>query len=184
MILILPQNQSDDHTFLGGDFPFFPEGYRCKNSSDLVYYKIAVYQEGKPVSKMDPAVKKETGYILFWVILLSVLMEAVFLILRKWNLSVLFGNLGGSAAAVGSFFLLAVTVSRAVSLGKPEEAAKRVKASAGLRLIGMGGICALLIGAFHTNVYATVIPLLFPRVGLMFRPLMDKKRGGDASETE
>ena len=126
------------------------------------------------MSKLDPAVRKETGYIVFWVILLSVLMEAVFLIIRKWDLSVLLGNLGGAAAAVGSFFLLAVTVSRAVSSGKPEEAAKRVKASAGLRLIGMGGICALMIGVFHTNVYATVIPLLFPRVGLMFRPMIDK----------
>ena len=136
------------------------------------------------MSKLDPAVKKETGYIVFWVILLSVLMEAVFLVIRKWDLSVLLGNLGGAAAAVGSFFLLAVTVSRAVSSGKPEEAAKRVKASAGLRLIGMGGICALMIGVFHTNVYATVIPLLFPRVGLMFRPMIDRKRGGNASDME
>ena len=136
------------------------------------------------MSKLDPAVKKETGYIAFWVILLSVLMEAVFLILRKWDLSVLIGNLGGAAAAIGSFFLLAVTVSKAVSSGKPEDAARRVKASAGLRLIGMGGICALMIGVFHTNVYATVIPLLFPRIGLMFRPLIDKRCGGTASDTE
>ena len=136
------------------------------------------------MSKLDPAVKKETGYIAFWVILLSVIMEAVFLILRKWDLSVLIGNLGGAIAAVGSFFLLAVTVSKAVSSGKPEDAAKRVKASAGLRMIGMGGICALMIGVFHTNVYATVIPLLFPRIGLFFRPMIDKKRGGTASDTE
>ena len=136
------------------------------------------------MSKLDPAVKKETGYIAFWVILLSVIMEAVFLILRKWDLSVLIGNLGGAIAAVGSFFLLAVTVSKAVSSGKPEDAAKRVKASASLRMLGMGGLCALLIGVFHTNVYATVIPLLFPRIGLMFRPMIDRKRGGTAAETE
>ena len=111
------------------------------------------------MSEMDPAVRKETGYILLWVILLSVIMEAVFLILGQWDfLKVLVGNLGGAAAA------------------------KRVKASAGLRLIGMGGICALLIGVLHTNVYATVIPLLFPRIGLMFRPLIDKKRGANAPD--
>ena len=136
------------------------------------------------MSKMDPAVKKETGYIAAWTVLLSVIMEAVFLIIGQWNLSVLFGNLGGAAAAVGSFFLLVLTVSKAVSSGKPEEASKRVKASAGLRLIGMGGICALLIGVFHTNVYATVIPLLFPRIGLMFRPMIDRKRGVSAPDTE
>ena len=136
---------------------------------------------------MDPAVQKETGYIALWVVLLSVMMEAVFLILRKWDFSVLLGNLGGAAAAVGSFFLLAVTVSRAVASGKPEQASQRVKASAGLRLIGAGAVCAILIGVAHTNVYATVLPLLFPRIGLFFRPAIDRKRGvsaPDAADTE
>ena len=136
---------------------------------------------------MDPAVKKETGYIALWVVLLSVIMEGVFLITGKWDLSVLFGNLGGAAVAVGSFFLLAVTVSRAVASGKPEQASQRVKASAGLRLISAGAILALLIGLAHTNVYATVIPLLFPRAGLFFRPAIDRKRGvsaPEAAETE
>ena len=133
---------------------------------------------------MDPAVKKETGYIALWVVLLSLIMEGVFLVIGKWDLSVLFGNLGGAAVAIGSFFLLAVTVSRAVASGKPEQASQRVKASAGLRLIGAGGICALLIGVFHTNVYATVIPLLFPRIGLFFRPAIDRKRGVSAPDTE
>ena len=49
---------------------------------------------------MDPAVKKETGYIAVWVVLLSLLMEAVFLVIRQWDLSVLSGNLGGAALAV------------------------------------------------------------------------------------
>ena len=133
---------------------------------------------------MDPAVKKETGYIALWVVLLSLIMEGVFLIIGKWDLSVLFGNLGGAAIAISSFFLLAVTVSKAVSSGKPEQASQRVKASAGLRLIGAGGLCALLIGVFHTNVYATVIPLLFPRIGLFFRPAIDRKCGVSAPDTE
>ena len=126
---------------------------------------------------LDPAVKKETGYIAVWVLLLSLLMEAVFLIIGRWELPVLFGNLGGAALAIGNFFLLAFVVSKAVEKGKPEEAASRVKATAAMRLIGMGGLAALLIGVFHTNVYATVIPLLFPRIGLLFRPMIDRKRG-------
>ena len=126
---------------------------------------------------MDPAVKKETGYIAVWVVLLSLLMEAVFLLLGKWDLSVLWGNLGGAAIAVGNYLLLAITVSRAVSRSKPEEAARRVKATATLRLLGCAGLCALFIGVFHTNIYATVIPLLFPRIGIAFRPMIDRKRG-------
>ena len=130
---------------------------------------------------MDPAVKKETGYITVWVLLLSLLMEAVFLVIRQWDLSVLFGNLGGAALAILNFFLLAFVVSRAVNKGKPEEAAQRVKATATLRLIGVGALSALLIGVFKTNVFATLIPLLFPRAAIAFRPILDRKRGtGDA----
>ena len=133
---------------------------------------------------MDPAVKKETGYITVWVHLLSLLMEAGFLIIRQWDLSVLFGNLGGAVLAVGNFFLLAYTVSRAVDKGKPEEAAQRVKATATLRLIGVGALSALLIGVFKTNVFATLIPLLFPRVAIAFRPILDRKRGTGNTGTE
>ena len=133
---------------------------------------------------MDPAVKKETGYIAVWVVLLSLLMEAVFLVIRQWDLSVLFGNLGGTALAVGNFFLLAFVVSRAIDRGKPDQAATRVKATASLRLIGMGALAALLIGVFKTNVFATLIPLLFPRIGLLFRPMIDRKRGVAAQGSE
>ena len=64
---------------------------------------------------MDPAVKKETGYIAVWVILLSLVMEAVFLLIRKWDLSVLLGNIGGAAVAIGNFFLMALIATRAMN---------------------------------------------------------------------
>ena len=79
---------------------------------------------------------------------------------------------------------LTAVVSKAIEKGKPQEAATRVKATAAVRLIGMGGLAALLIGVFHTNVYATVIPLLFPRIGLLFRPMIDRKRGIQPPELE
>ena len=138
---------------------------------------------------MDPAVKKETGYIAVWVLLLSLVMEGVFLVIRQWDLSVLFGNLGGAAAAIGNFFLMALiatrAVSRALEKGKPEEAAARVKATATFRLLGCALVCVILIAVFKTNLFATVIPLLFPRIGIAFRPMIDRKRGaGTAGETE
>ena len=133
---------------------------------------------------LDPAVRKETTYVALWTLLLSLIMEAVFLIFGWWDLSVLLGNLGGAAVAVGNFFLLGWTVSRALNSGKPEEAARKVKMTASLRLIGMGAACALLVGVAKTNVFATIIPLLFPRIGIMFRPLIDRKRGVDTSGAE
>ena len=137
---------------------------------------------------MDPAVKKETGYIAVWVVILSLVMEAVFLILRKWDLSVLFGNLGGGAIAVGNFFLMALiatrAMNRAVENGKPEEAAARVKATTMTRLIGAVLLCVLLIAVFKTNVYATLIPMLFPRIGVVFWPRFNRNRGAEQLGTE
>ena len=137
---------------------------------------------------MDPAVKKETGYIAAWVILLSLIMEAVFLLLRKWDLSVLFGNLGGAVVSVGNFFLMALiatrAVDRAVKNGKPEEAAARVKATTMTRLLGCVLLCVLLIAVFKTNVYATLIPMLFPRIGIVFWPKFNKNRGMEQAGTE
>ena len=137
---------------------------------------------------MDPAVKKETGYIAVWVVLLSLIMEAVFLLIRQWDLSVLLGNLGGGAVAIGNFFLMALiatrAMNRAIENGKPEEAALRVKSTAVIRLIGEALLCVILIKVFNTNVYATLIPLLFPRIGIAFRPMIDRKRGVRSQETE
>ena len=121
---------------------------------------------------MDPAVRKQTGYIAVWVVLLSLIMEAVFLLIRQWDLSVLFGNIGGAVIAIGNFFLLALsatrTMEKALAKGKPEEATMRMKALVTYRLLGCAALCALLVGVFKTNVFATVIPLLFPRIGIVF----------------
>ena len=137
---------------------------------------------------MDPAVKKETGYIAVWVVLLSLVMEAVFLLAGYWDLSVLFGNLGGAAVAVGNFFLMALIATRimnkALEAGKPEDTVSKVKATASARLLGCVGLCVILIAVFKTNVYATLIPLLFPRIGIAFRPMIDRKRGVEAPGTE
>ncbi len=128
------------------------------------------------MAKVDPVVKKETEYISLWVLALSLILEAAFLLIQKWDLSVLLGNLAGSAMAIANYLLLGVTVSRAVSLGETKERiALRIRSSRTLRLLGMAGLCALCIGVLKTNVYATLIPLLFPRIGLAFRPMIDRK---------
>ncbi len=127
--------------------------------------------------RMDPVVRKETEYIVIWVLALSPVMEAVFLLLGKWDLSVLWGNLAGAAAAIGNYALIGRMVTRAVASGDSQKAARIVTSSRTLRLLGVAGVCALCIGVLKTNVYATLIPLLFPRIGLAFRPMVDRKRG-------
>ena len=135
------------------------------------------------MKKLDPTVKKETAYAALWVLVLSLLMEAVFLLLRQWSPAVLGGNAVGAAVAVGNYLLIGITVARAV--GSPaDRVAMRVRASMTGRLLGSAAICALAVGLLHTNVYATVIPLLFPRIGIAFRPMVDRKRGRTAGDPE
>lgn len=126
------------------------------------------------MAKIDKTVKKETVYIACFVVILSMLMESVFLIIHRWDYTVLLGNLLGAAAAVLNFFLMGLTVQKAVLLD--EDAAKtRVKFSQMLRLfmLVIFAIVACLVKCF--NPIPFVITLLFPRVAIVFRPYFDKK---------
>ncbi len=135
------------------------------------------------MTKLDPTVKKETAYIAVWVVILSLLMQVVFCLLRKWDMTVLAGNLVGAAAAVGNYLLLGITVAKAAA-GPADKVALRVRSSMTARLLGQAAVCALAVGVLHTNVYATVIPLLFPRIGIAFRPFVDRKTGRNMTESE
>jgi len=52
------------------------------------------------MKKVDKTVLNETKYIALWVFLFSILMQAVFLVIGKWDYAVLFGNLLSATFAV------------------------------------------------------------------------------------
>ena len=66
------------------------------------------------MKKIDPTVVKETVYITAFTIIFSMLMQAVFLIVQKWDYTVLLGNLLGIIAVVLNFLLMGITVQNAV----------------------------------------------------------------------
>lgn len=124
--------------------------------------------------KIEPVVKKETGYIAVWTVIFSALMEAVFLVIGKWDLTVLYGNLLSATVAVLNFFLMGLTVQKAV--GKEEkEASNTMKASQALRTFMLFAAAALgaLLDCF--NIFSALIPLLFPRIAVAIRPMFNKK---------
>ena len=131
------------------------------------------------MAKLDPVVRKETAYAATWVAALSLVMEAAFLVLKRWSGAVLAGNLIGAGAAVGNYLLLGITVAKAAG-GPPEKVAMKVRSSMTARMLGQAVICAAAMGILKTNVYATILPLLFPRIGIAFRPMIDQKRGKTA----
>lgn len=115
--------------------------------------------------RIDKSVRETTGFILVWVLVLSVIMEAVFLMIGQWNVSVLTGNLVGVVAAVGNFFFMAMTIVKIVNSGNTEGLNQRLGASKSLRYLGLVLVCVVAIAVLKTNVYATLLPLLFPRIG-------------------
>ncbi len=128
--------------------------------------------------QIDPTVRKETLYIVTFVTVLSVLMQAVFLVAGFWDITILFGNLYGAILAILNFFLLGLTVQKAVT--KEEKDAKNlVKLSQTGRMLGMlvFAIVGVYLPCFHF--LAVLLPLLFPRIAIMFRPLFDKKVSGE-----
>jgi len=135
------------------------------------------------VAKLDPVVRKETAYAATWVAALSLVMEAAFLVLKRWSGAVLAGNLIGAGAAVGNYLLLGITVAKAAG-GPPEKVAMKVRSSMTARMLGQAVICAAAVGILKTNVYATILPLLFPRIGIAFRPMIDRKRGKTAERDQ
>lgn len=127
------------------------------------------------VKKIDPTVLKETGYIATMVFIFSLLLQSVFLIIGKWDYTVLTGNLLGFVAAVGNFFLMGLSVQS--SLNKDEKDAKSLmKLSQSLRLLLIFIIVLVgyLVPVFST--IAVIIPLLFPRIAVALRPVFMKKK--------
>ena len=133
------------------------------------------------MKRIDPTVKKETLNILCWTVILSLLMQAVFLLLGKWDMGVLFGNLLGGAAAVLNFFLMGLTIQTA--LEKEEKDARgRMKLSQSVRLLGMFLVAVVAYLLPFINTVAAIVPYLFPTVGVVLRPAFLKKKGGDGVE--
>lgn len=119
---------------------------------------------------VDPVVRKETRFIAAVVLILSALMQVVFLILGKWDYTVILGNLLGAALAVGNFFLMALTVQKAVGL-EEKDAKKKLQLSQQLRLIMMLVVCVIGGALSCFNTLAVLIPQFFPRIGVSIRGL-------------
>lgn len=127
------------------------------------------------MKKIDATVKKETLYIFAFSFILSVLMQAIYLVLSKWDYTVLLGNLIGLFASTGNFLLMGITVQNA--LGKEQKDAKNLmKLSQMLRMLMLFivAVVAYLVPCF--NLVATVISFVFPRIAVMLRSILIKKQ--------
>ena len=116
---------------------------------------------------------KETRFIALIVLILSVLMQAVFLIIGRWDYTVLLGNLFGLVLAVGNFFLMGLTVQKCLTL-ESDDAKKKMKLSQQGRLLGLLVFCMIGAALNCFNTVALLVTQFFPRIGVTIRGLSIK----------
>ena len=130
------------------------------------------------MSKIDPTIKKETRYIALTVLILSALMEAVYLVIGKWGLPVLFGNLLGGSVGILNFFLMGLGLQSA--LNKDEKGAKAtVSFSHTMRFLLMAAVIVISVLVDAIWIVPTVLSLFFPSVGVYLKSFIIKKNGGN-----
>ena len=126
------------------------------------------------MKNLDPVIKRETLYVGAWMLVLSAVMQAVFLIIGKWDYTVLLGNLLTGCAAVLNFFLMALTVRKAVEKDE-KDARTTMKASQSLRNLMMFAVVAVGVLVPCFNVWTSIIPVFFPRISMLLRAISNKK---------
>lgn len=136
--------------------------------------------------KPQEAVRKETGHIAMGTLALTALMFAVFAVIGRFRLNVLFGGLYGCALAVANFFFLGMTVQRiaeaANAQGEAEDpdavklAKLRMRRSYSLRMVLGAGLLILALAVLKLNWIACVCPLIFPRITITAMDVVKRVR--------
>ena len=123
--------------------------------------------------KIDKAIKQESIYLLIGVVILSAIMEAVFLICGAFDYTVILGNILGGGIAV----------LKSLTDTEIKTAENRMKMSQSFRFL-MLIIVAVIGGVLPCfNIVAVVIPFFFPRVVMTIRGLKIKDSPKANTET-
>ncbi len=120
--------------------------------------------------KIQKAVIQETLHIALGVVIADVIMCAIFALAGHFDYTVVLGALLGTAFAVSNFFLLGLTVQKAVEKG--EDVKRFMHASyAGRMLLYVACIVlGVLIDCFHP--LAAIIPLFMPQIVIFVMRLL------------
>lgn len=126
--------------------------------------------------KPQKTVIMETLFVAIFTFGLSAVMNAVFVALKSWDYKVLTGSLLSSVASTLNFYIMGIVVQGIIANKslEPKDRQQRVKLSFTLRMIGLAAVVALGVALPWFNTWAVVIPIFFPRIAMLFRPLFSK----------
>lgn len=133
------------------------------------------------MKKTDKTIIKETKYIAVCVAVLSILMQAVFLVLRLWSVKVLLSNILIGFTVVTNFYFMGLGVQKAVEQDE-KEAKKTIRTSQTIRTFFVFVMVVIGVTAPCFSIMATIIPLFFPRVAIALRPLWKDRKSEEENE--
>ena len=138
--------------------------------------------------KPDFAVRHETARVAAGVFLLVAVMLAVYALIGRFSLPVLFGGLYTGCLTVLNFFVMGLTVQsvteRAAEKERTEqeladltiEMKNRMKVSYNLRMIALFALLVLGIAVFKFDPLSTILPIVFPTVVIRVLQIMEARR--------
>ncbi len=123
--------------------------------------------------KLDPEVAAGNRKMARDCLILSLLMAVGFLIVRRFDLSVVYGLLIGLALAVGNYYFLSVGVTRALSTGDEFWAKRMIRQSFVLRTAVMLTVIGVSVWIWTKNEAIHWVPVVasvfYPRIVLGLR---------------
>ena len=134
--------------------------------------------------KIQKAVKDETIHIALGVLVLSVLMQAVFLLIGQWNSAVLWGNVLGGVYAVLNFFILGLTVQKVANDGDEKRGKSWMQFSYSTRMFGTVVIVFLGITLPIFNWLVVLLCQFFPRITIAYMGVTGKHAKDAQKEQE
>lgn len=125
--------------------------------------------------KIDNTVKKETLYIVLGETIFCILMLAVYLICGKFSLNVLIAALVGGSVSAMNFFLMGLTLQKAVKIEDEGNRVRLIRTSQMLRLLLIAVIIIVCAAFPKLDIIALFIPLFFPRIIVFIRGIYSGK---------
>ena len=133
------------------------------------------------MKKTDKTIIKETKYIAVCVAILSVLMQAVFLVLHLWTYKVLLSNVLIGATVIANFYFMGLGVQKAVAQDE-KEAKKTIRTSQIIRTFFVFVMVVIGVTVPCFSIVATIVPLFFPRIAIALRPLWKERKSEEGNE--
>ncbi|MBQ4592767.1 MAG: ATP synthase subunit I [Clostridia bacterium] len=126
--------------------------------------------------KIDPIVKKETGYMALGSLICTAVVALVFVLLRKFDVTVVLGCLVGYVLTVGNFFVMSNTLTKAISTGDEVTAKLKMKQSYVTRSVVMLVVMGASIVLEQIHWVPVIASVFYPRIVIFVRGIVQNIR--------